>query len=89
MKNSTYTRAAIAAVIAAALAIGVTTACTRDKAAEAASKNAADQPRLFSIPADQLSHIQVVTVQPTTLERVLRLPGTVAYNGFTTTPVIS
>jgi cobalt-zinc-cadmium efflux system membrane fusion protein len=33
--------------------------------------------------------VQVVTVEPTPLRRVLRLPGTVAYNGFETTPVIT
>jgi cobalt-zinc-cadmium efflux system membrane fusion protein len=36
-----------------------------------------------------MSHVQVVTVAPTQLRRVLRLPGTVAYNSFETTPVIS
>ena len=36
-----------------------------------------------------MSHIQVVTVQPTTLTRTLRLTGAVAYNGFRTTPVIT
>jgi len=34
------------------------------------------------IPDDQMSHVQVVTVQPTTLVRTLRLTGTVAYNAF-------
>ena len=36
-----------------------------------------------------MSHVQVVTVQPTTLTRTLRLTGTVAYNAFNTTPVIT
>ena len=46
-------------------------------------------PELFSIPPEQMSHIQVVKVQPTTLTRTLRLTGAVAYNGFRTTPVIT
>ena len=46
-------------------------------------------PELFSIPQDQMSHVQVVTVQPTPWPRVLRLPGAVAFNGFLTTPVIT
>jgi cobalt-zinc-cadmium efflux system membrane fusion protein len=46
-------------------------------------------PALFSIPQDQMSHVQVVTVQPTKLTRTLRLTGAVAYNAFKTTPVIS
>src|SRR5579859_545383 len=46
-------------------------------------------PRLFTIPQDQMSHVQVVTVQPTRLIRTLRLTGAVAYNAFNTTPVIT
>ncbi len=53
----------------------------------AASKSAT--PQLFTIPQDQMSHVQVVTVEPTTLKRTLRLTGTVAYNAFNTTPVIT
>jgi cobalt-zinc-cadmium efflux system membrane fusion protein len=45
--------------------------------------------RLFSVPPEQMAHVQVVTVEPTLLRRVLRLPGTVAYNLFETTPVIT
>jgi cobalt-zinc-cadmium efflux system membrane fusion protein len=46
-------------------------------------------PVLFTIPQDQMSHVQVVTVQPTKLTRTLRLTGAVAYNAFKTTPVIT
>ena len=48
-----------------------------------------EYPQLFTIPQDQLSHVQVLTVEPTTLVRILRLTGAVAYNGFKTTPVIT
>ena len=44
---------------------------------------------LFSIPSDQMAHVQVLTVAPTTLTRTLRLTGAVAYNSFHTTPVIT
>ena len=44
---------------------------------------------LFAISQDQMSHVQVLTVQPTTLTRSLRLTGAVAYNSFRTTPVIT
>jgi len=44
---------------------------------------------LFTIPADQMSHVQVLAVQPTDLTRSLRLTGAVAYNSFHTTPVIT
>src|ERR1700723_52377 len=46
-------------------------------------------PQLFTLPQDQMSHVQVVTIQPTTLTRTLRLTGAVAYNAFNTTPVIT
>jgi membrane fusion protein, heavy metal efflux system len=46
-------------------------------------------PQLFTIPEDQMSHVQVITVQPTRLTRTLRLTGAVAYNAFKTTPVIT
>jgi cobalt-zinc-cadmium efflux system membrane fusion protein len=52
-----------------------------------ASKSAT--PQLFTIPQDQMSHVHVVTIEPTTLKRTLRLTGTVAYNAFNTTPVIT
>ncbi len=44
---------------------------------------------LFTIPQDQRAHVQVLTVQPTSLTRTLRLTGAVAYNSFHTTPVIT
>ncbi len=43
----------------------------------------------FSVPPDQLAHLQIITVEPTTIQRVLRLPGAVTYNLFRTTPVIT
>lgn len=54
-----------------------------------AQGNKAQTPELFTIPQDQMSHVQVVTVQPSKLTRTLRLTGAVAYNAFKTTPVIS
>jgi cobalt-zinc-cadmium efflux system membrane fusion protein len=53
----------------------------------AASKNAT--PELFTIPEAQLSHVQVVTIRPTKVDRILRLSGNVAFNQFRTTPVIT
>jgi membrane fusion protein, heavy metal efflux system len=52
-----------------------------------ATKSATAQ--LFNIPQDQMSHVQVVTVEPAKLTRTLRLTGSVQYNAFETTPVIS
>ena len=53
------------------------------------SANHSNTAALFSIPQDQMSHVQVLTVEPTTLQRTLRLTGSVAYNSFHTTPVIT
>ena len=53
------------------------------------SANSSSKPELFAIPQDQMSHIQVLAVQPTILARALRLTGAVAYNSFRTTPVIT
>lgn len=52
------------------------------------AKSSSD-PELFTIPNEQMSHVQVLTIQPTTLTRTLRLTGAVAYNNFRTTPVIT
>ena len=54
-----------------------------------AAESAASKAELFSLPADQMSHIQVYTVVQAPIERTLRLTGAVAYNGYKTTPVIS
>ena len=51
-------------------------------------KNKIREASLFTIPQEQMSHVDVVTVQPTTLSAHLRLRG-VAYNAFNTTPVIT
>lgn len=77
-----------AAILAAAAFVLLLAACGKQPPTEAQKQAAAD-PKLFSIPQDQLAHVQVVSLQPTQITRTLRLPGTVAYNAFTTTPVIS
>jgi hypothetical protein len=43
--------------------------------------------QLFTVPAQQMAHVQVTPVEVTRLPRVLRLTGSVAYNNFKTTPV--
>lgn len=54
-----------------------------------AKGTASEKPQLFTIPANQMSHIQVVTIEPGRLSRTLRLTGSVAFNAFKTTPVIT
>jgi cobalt-zinc-cadmium efflux system membrane fusion protein len=58
------------------------------RAGSSGTKNSNDA-ELFVVPQEQMSHVQVLTVQPTTLTRSLRLTGAVAYNSFRTTPVIT
>jgi cobalt-zinc-cadmium efflux system membrane fusion protein len=83
--------------IQSAMAIAIVLTLTACRSNEQASQmtsfsaNAAKSatPELFNIPEDQMQHVQVVTIQPTTLKHTLRLTGAVAYNAFNTTPVIT
>jgi cobalt-zinc-cadmium efflux system membrane fusion protein len=54
-------------------------------ASEAKSETAS----LFTVPPDQMAHVQVVPVAKTRIQRVLRFTGSVAYNAFSTTPVFT
>jgi len=80
---------------AVVLLIVLTASCARHTAdanpAPADSSSGVDSSgaHLFSVPPDQMSHVQVVTVEPSPLRRLLRLPGAVAYHSFETTPVIT
>jgi len=80
----------LAAATAVLLFTFMSFGCAGDRAAETPSavKNS-NNPELFTVPQEQMSHVQVLTVQPTTLARTLRLTGAVAYNSFKTTPVIT
>ena len=80
------------AAFAAASAIMLVAGCGDSgskAAANSSSAKSADNAELFTIPQEQMAHVQVLTVQPTTLPRTLRLTGAVAYNSFRTTPVIT
>lgn len=72
------------------ISVVVLAGCQRSRPDTTSSHaNDPSRPELFSIPQNQMSQVQVVTVQPVTLARTLALTGTVAYNGFRTTPVIT
>jgi len=80
-------------VCAALLAIALA-GCSSERGANqmtsfSGSESKSETPALFTIPEDQMSHVQVVTVQPSKITRTLRLTGAVAYNAFNTTPVIT
>ncbi len=49
----------------------------------------ADTASLFTLPNDQIAHLQIAPVVKGNLPRVLRLTGSVAYNALITTPVFS
>lgn len=53
------------------------------------SESKAETAELFTVPQDQMAHVQVVSVEKAPLTRVLRLTGAVAYNAFKTTPVFA
>lgn len=77
---------ALAAVSAVMLGFA---GCERAAPTAATYAKNSSSAELFTIPPEQMSHVQVIRVQPTTLTRTLRLTGTVAYNAFRTTPVIT
>ena len=54
-----------------------------------ASEAKADTASLFTVPQDQMAHVQVVAVEKNKLPRQLRFSGNVTYNAFKTTPVFS
>lgn len=77
------------AMVSALLLVFAFTGCEGPSSNSVTYAKNPNDPELFSIPAEQMSHVQVLEVQPTTLTRNLRLTGTVAYNAFKTTPVIT
>lgn len=54
-----------------------------------ASETKADTAELFTVPQEQMAHVQVVAVEKGPLPRTLRLAGAVAYDAFATTPVFA
>jgi membrane fusion protein, heavy metal efflux system len=86
-------RRALVASLAAALLFGLA-GCSREETKTqnkmtSYSGQSGVEASYFSVPPEQLGHLGIAVVEPTTIERILRLPGTVAYNLFRTTPVIT
>jgi membrane fusion protein, heavy metal efflux system len=91
--RSMLTRAGLC-VAAAAIAAACLAGCGSDERANqmtsfSAKESKSETAELFTIPQNQMSHVQVVTVEPVKLPRVLRLTGAVSYNAFNTVPVIT
>lgn len=89
MKMAIHRKYRLLPLTLAALLVAMFAGCKDTTPANQTRASSADSAQLFTIPSDQLSHIQVLTVQPVSLTRTLRLTGAVAYNGFRTTPVIT
>jgi membrane fusion protein, heavy metal efflux system len=49
----------------------------------------ADTAELFTVPKEQMAHIQIVAAEKGPLPHTLRLAGSVAYNAYETTPVFA
>jgi cobalt-zinc-cadmium efflux system membrane fusion protein len=88
MKMRMRSRWGISVIAASALLLALA-GCEGSNSGTNPNAAATNNPELFTIPQDQMSHVQVLTVEPTTLTRSLRLTGAVAYNSFHTTPVIT
>ncbi len=95
MKISEVTYSKVYCVLALAVCLGLAACHSNDReqpgqmTSYSANASKSATPQLFTIPDNQMSHVQVVTVEPTALPRTLRLSGAVAYNAFNTTPVIT
>ncbi len=91
MNNTLYWKLLPALSAAALLAAGCGSNGreSAEKMTSFAAANNGGQAELFTVPQDQMSHVQIVTIVPHELTRTLRLSGQVSYNGFKTTPVIS
>jgi membrane fusion protein, heavy metal efflux system len=54
-----------------------------------AGEKKSDTAELFTVPQEQMAHVQIVSVEKSGLPRLLRLTGSVTYNAFKTTPVFT
>ena len=71
------------------LIVLVSSGCEESPTNAAGNSRSPNDAELFTIPQEQMAHVQVIQVRPTTIARTLRLTGAVAYNAFRTTPVIT
>ncbi len=80
---------------AAVCSLFILSACGSKRSSPSAARTTAygsagaAQAELFTVPRTQMEHVQIITVQQQAVPMVLRLPGSVTYNAFQTTPVIT
>ncbi|MGO9126999.1 MAG: efflux RND transporter periplasmic adaptor subunit [Terriglobales bacterium] len=93
LPDSRWQRLVAAAALSAIMVVLAGCGGAGEQAGKMTSFSTTESPKskaeLFSLPADQMSHIQVVNVEQGPLPRTLRLTGAVEYNDFKTTPVIT
>ena len=95
MKTLTTRRVPVALLAATICSLLILSACGSKEAGPSAARTTAygssggQQAALFSVPQDQMGHVQIVTVAQQSFPTILRLPGSVAYNAFQTTPVVT
>jgi len=97
MKQSMQRRMTFFAVVASSAAMVATLSGCGSGPGESESKmtsftsseTKADTAELFTVPKEQMAHLQVVAVEKGPLPRTLRLAGAVAYDAFATTPVFT
>jgi cobalt-zinc-cadmium efflux system membrane fusion protein len=83
------------ALLTATICALILTGCgrTSDEASRMTSFStsgaAAPKPELLTLLPEQMAHVAIAPVGKSELPRVLRLTGTVAYDGFRTTPIIT
>ena len=87
---SAFSSTTVAACLLSAAFAGCSSGGSESKMTSySSSESRAETAELFTVPQDQMAHIQVVSVEKSSLPRVLRLTGSVAYNAFKTTPVFA
>jgi cobalt-zinc-cadmium efflux system membrane fusion protein len=85
---------ALAALSLCGMLLLALSACNRSTAKAVTATGESTAPgnaaaTLFTVPQNQMAHVQIVQVKTSSIPHVLRLPGSVAYNEFETTPVIT
>lgn len=86
---SIFPFAALAAVFAFTGCGAGPTASESKMTSYSGTETKADTASLFTVPQEQMAHLQIVAAEKTKLPRLLRLTGNVTYNAFKTTPVFS
>jgi len=97
MKLSMQRRVTVSIIVAFALPLGTALSGCGSGPGEpesrmtsfTSSESKADTAELFTVPKEQLAHLQIVSAEKGPLPRTLRLAGAVAYNAFETTPVFA